>query len=294
MRQRQEALRARSRELQARAHAERSRHASVDASFEMVDRDGEVGGGIIAGALAYRLFIWLLPLALVAVAGLGIAAQASSTSPRAAANSVGLAGIVTNSIAQAAEGTSRWYALIIGLPVLFLATRSVLRVLIGAHRLIWGDVRAEAPKPTPKMTLRFFGLLLCYWALVVLAATIRHHSPGLGLLTLILMAVLYGGLWLVISLQLPHRKTPWVHLVPGALLVGLGVEVMHAVSVYFIAPYAVNKQGTYGALGLAAALLVGLFMLARLIVGAAIVNATLWERHARNEPPPAAPRPGAT
>ena len=39
----------------------------------MVERDSEVGGGIIAGALAYRLFIWLLPLALVAVAGLGFA-----------------------------------------------------------------------------------------------------------------------------------------------------------------------------------------------------------------------------
>ena len=56
----------------------------------MVDRDGEVGGGIIAGALAYRLFIWLLPLTLVAVAGLGIAADASSESPGRAAGSLGL------------------------------------------------------------------------------------------------------------------------------------------------------------------------------------------------------------
>ena len=38
----------------------------------MADRDADVGGGIIAGALAYRLFIWLLPFALVLVAGLGL------------------------------------------------------------------------------------------------------------------------------------------------------------------------------------------------------------------------------
>ena len=60
----------------------------------MVDRDAEVGGGIISAALAYRLFIWLLPLTLVVVAGLGIAADASSGSPEEAARSLGFEGLV--------------------------------------------------------------------------------------------------------------------------------------------------------------------------------------------------------
>ena len=47
---------------------------------------------------------------------------------------------------------------------------------------------------------------------------------------------------------------------------------------YVIAPHASSKQGTYGALGLAAALLFGLFFITRLIVATAVVNATLWER----------------
>jgi len=75
------AAREEGRRLAERAEAERQRHRSVDALYEMVGRDAEVGGGIIAAALAYRLFIWLLPVALVAVAGLGIAADASSGSP---------------------------------------------------------------------------------------------------------------------------------------------------------------------------------------------------------------------
>jgi hypothetical protein len=73
----------------------------------MADRDIEVGGGIIAGALAYRLFIWLLPLALVLVAGLGFAADAASKSPQAAAESLGVAGLVSDSIASAAESPTR-------------------------------------------------------------------------------------------------------------------------------------------------------------------------------------------
>ena len=79
------ALEVRRDHLTKRAEAERRLHPSVDAVYDMVDRDAEVGGGIIACALAYRLFIWLLPVALVVVAGLGLAADASSGSPEEAA-----------------------------------------------------------------------------------------------------------------------------------------------------------------------------------------------------------------
>src|SRR5262245_52264192 len=122
---------ARAQRIADRAQAERGRHGSLDAVFEMVDRDVEVGGGIIAGALAYRLFIWLLPFALVLVAGLGFAADAASKSPQAAAKSLGLAGLVSKSIAGAAGSSTRWYAIVVGVPVLFFATRSGLRLLIG-------------------------------------------------------------------------------------------------------------------------------------------------------------------
>ena len=40
-----------------RAQAEREHHSSLDAVFEIVDADVEVGGGIIAGALSFRLFL---------------------------------------------------------------------------------------------------------------------------------------------------------------------------------------------------------------------------------------------
>jgi hypothetical protein len=53
---------------------------------------------------------------------------------------------------------------------------------------------------------------------------------------------------------------PWAALVPGAVLYAAGTEVVHAVIAYAITSWAVAGQGTYGALGLAAALLVGLFL----------------------------------
>jgi membrane protein len=276
-----EELEERGRLLNERAQAERSRHRSVDAVFEMVDRDFSVGGGLIAGALAYRCFILLLPLALVMVAGLGITADATGETPEEAARSAGLAGLVSNSVAAAASGSARWYALIVGIIGTLWAGRSLFRAVIVSHRLVWIDVRERAPKPKLLASLRFLGLLILFEALFPVASFIRHESPGLGLLAGLVMALPFAGIWLLIAIRLPRRDAPWTALVPGALLMGVGAQLLQAVTSYFIVPLALNKQGTYGALGIAAALLLGLFFFGRLIVDSAVVNATLWERRAR-------------
>jgi uncharacterized BrkB/YihY/UPF0761 family membrane protein len=272
---------ARAERVRVRAQDERQRHGSVDAAFEMVDRDGEVGGGIIAGALAYRLFIWLLPLTLVAVAGLGIAADASSESPGSAARSLGLSGLVSASVADAAEGSGRWYALLIGVPVLVYTTRSVLRALIGAHRLVWTDVRASAPRATLVETLRLLALLLCFPVITTTANAARAWSTAPGVLVSLFAVVPFAGVWLLITMRLPHRGADWKALIPGALFFALGAEVLQAVIAYAIAPYSIAKQGTYGVLGAAAALLFALYLVSRLVVASAVLGATLWERRRR-------------
>jgi uncharacterized BrkB/YihY/UPF0761 family membrane protein len=264
-----------------RAHVERQRHSSVDAIFEMVDHDSEVGGGIMAGALAYRLFIWLLPLALVLVAGLGVAANASSSSPEQMADSMGLAGFVSSSVAGAANSPARWYALLIGIPILVFTTRSVLRTLIVAHRLVWTDLRAAVPKPRLGVTLQLLAALLGLFVVSASATAAKASSVGAGILALLLIPFPYAALWLLISVRLPHRDAPWRALIPGALCFGVGIEVLHAVSTYVIAPQASSKHGTYGALGVAAALLLALYLISRLAVATAVVNATLWRRRSR-------------
>lgn len=264
-----------------RAERERHVHGSLDAVLDMYDRDAEVGGGIMAGALAYRLFIWLLPLALVAVAGLGIAADAAGATPREAADSMGLAGLVSSSVAGAARSSARWYALLVGIPVLLVATRSVLRTLLVSFRLVWTELRSSVPRPTATVTLQLAAVLLGFVACSALAGAARGASGLIGLLAILAIPIPYGLLWLLASARLPHGGVPWQGLVPGAILFGVGVELLHLVTVYGLAPAAQTKQGTYGSLGIAAALLLGLFFLSRLIVATAVVNATLWERRVR-------------
>ena len=111
-------LRARAEKLAERAQAGRENHSSLDAVFEIVDTDVEVGGGIIAGALSFRLFLWLLPLALVFVGGLGVIAGVTSNSPKAAAHAVGMAGLVSSEFRSTAKSSSAWYALLVGVPLI--------------------------------------------------------------------------------------------------------------------------------------------------------------------------------
>jgi uncharacterized BrkB/YihY/UPF0761 family membrane protein len=273
-----QAVQERAAALAERAEVEREQHATVDLGFDVVRHDTQIAGGILAGALAYRLFIWLLPAALVAVAGLGVAAEATDTTAAAAADDAGLAGLVTGSIASAAESPTRWYALLIGIPLLVWATRSLLRALIAAHRLVWVDIAARGQKPKLRPTLERLGLLLGFFLVSGVAAAVRERSFAAGLVATVLALVLYVGLWFVASIHLPHGDADWHELVPGAVVVGIGVEVMHVVVAYFIAAEAVRRQGTYGSLGVAAALLLGLYILGRLLVFAAVLNAQLHER----------------
>jgi uncharacterized BrkB/YihY/UPF0761 family membrane protein len=276
-------MQARAHRIGQRAQAERGRHRSVDAVFEMVDRDSEVGGGIMAGALAYRLFIWILPLALVAVGGLGVVAESAAESPEKAAKSLGLAGLVSSSVAGAANSPAHWYAFVFGLPVLLWATRSLLRALIVVHRLVWTDLRAAAPKPTFGASALFLAVLVGFLAVSKLADSARSWSVSGGTLVTLAVTFAFIGFWLLVAARLPHRDAPWRELLPGAILFAVGIQLLGLLTDYLIAPQASSKQGTYGALGLAAALLLGLFFITRLIVATAVVNATLWER--RRHPP---------
>jgi uncharacterized BrkB/YihY/UPF0761 family membrane protein len=155
------------------------------------------------------------------------------------------------------------------------------RVLIGSHRLVWGDVRDATPKPTLLDTAKLLGIIAAYFVLAGFASWARARSPAWGLVATIVLVVGFSALWLWASNRLPHRDAGWIDLLPGAVAVGVGIGILQVVAAYLLGPYAVEKQGTYGALGISAALLLGLWALGRLLIGGAEINATLWERKSR-------------
>jgi uncharacterized BrkB/YihY/UPF0761 family membrane protein len=252
--------------------------------YDVYERDRDCGGGLLAGALAYRFFIWLLPFVLVLVGGLGVVSAAASEAPGELADQTHLAALVTSSVQSAAKSNARWYALLIGVPVLLYTTRTLLRALMGVNRLVW-TARVRRTKPTPLQTLGFLGIMTAFPVVSGIAAAARASSTALGLTITLGATLLYGALWLVISLWLPHAEAPARALLPGSAVFAAGTLGLHVFWAYIVGPLATSRQDTYGSLGIAAALLLGLYFLGRLLVVSGAVNATLWERNSGDRGP---------
>ena len=65
---------------------------------------------------------------------------------------------------------------------------------------------------------------------------------------------------------------------PGAVLMGVSVWLAHFLSVYYLAHQVDRASELYGSLGVAAALLAWLYVLSRLMVASAMLNASRWEQ----------------
>jgi uncharacterized BrkB/YihY/UPF0761 family membrane protein len=282
------AARERTRAAEAWGEAKRQQSPWAAWLYDVVDRDRDCGGGLLAGALAYRFFIWLLPFVLVLVGGLGVLSAAASETPEELAGEANMSALVTASVQSAANSNARWYALLIGIPILLYTTRTLLRSLMGVNRLIW-TARVRRTKPTVVQTLAFLGIMAAFPLVSGVASAARASSTATGIVVTLGATAVYGALWFLISWWLPHADAPRRALLPGSAVFAVGTLGLHVFWAYFVGPLASSRHDTYGSLGIAAALLLGLYFLGRLLVVSGAVNATLWERrHAGRVEPPAA------
>jgi uncharacterized BrkB/YihY/UPF0761 family membrane protein len=267
----------RARILRTSVESARTDHASVDLGFTLVERDSAIGGGLLAGALAYRLFVLLLPTALLFVSGLGLYADTVDTSPGKVAEQAGLHGLIASEVASTASSNARWIVFILMVPAVLYALAKLYRAIAIVHALVWhGSGRGS--RTTPKgVGILGVALLVDLGAAEVVGWIRRHEQLG-GISALAVYLVVVGGAWLLVSMQLPHRDVRWPALVPGALLVGAGLLFVNVFNVYVTTRLVEDRANTYGALGIAAALLLSLVLVGRVIVVSAELNASLADR----------------
>jgi uncharacterized BrkB/YihY/UPF0761 family membrane protein len=257
-----------------RVEAARPRHATVDFGLTLLERDSSIGGGLLAGALAYRLFILLLPTALLFVSGLGLYAGAADKSTSEAAREAGLHGLIASQVASTSSESSRWLVFLLMVPAVLYGTTTLYRAVAVVHGIVWlGSGRRVRVAPAG------IGLLWLVLVLAIVAAQItgwiRRHDQLGGVAALVVYLALVGGAWLLVSLKLPHGDVRWQALLPGALVVGAGLLFVNVFNLYVTTRLVENRADTYGALGIAAALLLSLVIVGRLIVVSAELNALL-------------------
>jgi uncharacterized BrkB/YihY/UPF0761 family membrane protein len=250
------------------------------------ERDRSLGGGLLAGALAYRLFGVLLPLALLVAVGLGYASTLDRTAPGEAGDAVGIGRAALQSIAESSElsASGRWLLAATGLVALLIASVSAARAIRAVHSLAWTGTAQRVARPlgAAVVLLGALAAVAIVWGLVGKA---RADLGAAGLVFALLAVVPYCAVWLGVSMLLPHGDAPWKALLPGAVLMGVGLQVIHLLTVLFVAGRVQRASETYGSLGVAFTILLWLFLVCRVLVASAMLNATLWHRH-QGEPQP--------
>jgi uncharacterized BrkB/YihY/UPF0761 family membrane protein len=260
------------------------RHVSIAVSLRAVERNQRVAATVLAGGLAYRLFLWLLPFGLIVGGALGLM---NADSTEEAVSNGGLPAAISNAIGDAARSTQSdpWWLLIVGVSVLIWSGYTGAKAVQLVYSLIWNQT---PPKTNPlKGSLAFTGTLCVIWAAIAVTWWVRDETWR-GPLVAGLTVAPFAALWLWVSLRLPHRDAPWQALIPGALLVGIGFPVLHEVIVAFLVPQLQKAQELYGVLGAVTTLIFFAYLIAMLVVLAAVLNSTLYDelRRRRATSPP--------
>lgn len=192
------------RSVRMRVESARSNHSSVDVGFNVVERDATIGGGLLAGALAYRLFVLLLPTVLLLVSGLGLYAGAVDKSTAKVAEQAGLHGLIASEVASTASGRARGAVFLVMIPAVALAALSLYGATARVHGIVWQG-SARGVRVSGRGVAVFAGALVLQIVAVAAVGWIRRGDQFGGVAALLVYLVLVGGTWLMVSLQLPAR-----------------------------------------------------------------------------------------
>jgi uncharacterized BrkB/YihY/UPF0761 family membrane protein len=276
-------LRERAERTRAGIEARRANSASIDTALDAVERDAQSGGGVLAAAVAFRLFMFLVPYAFVMCTGFGLASTAAGQDPGDAARSAGISGLLASAVTSTSTLSlaNRLVALVLGGFALVLTARSLISVLWIVHRLIWRVQPSRKPSPWGPLVL--FGLVTVLFGLGDLAAWIGSHSLLLRVVAFFFTICVSGAAWFLVSWLLPRDQCALWALLPGALIVGLGVGVLQILTITYVVHVVTRKSALYGAIGIALALLLWTYFAGRLLTAAIAANATLWKHRTGQE-----------
>jgi uncharacterized BrkB/YihY/UPF0761 family membrane protein len=256
----------------------RSTLPPVDMGFSAVERDNHIGGFLLAGAIAFRLFVFVLPMYLLALVIAGAIFAFNPDQAEETASSAGMSKYLAGSIGDAAQTShkSLWLLIPVTLYALVSAGRSVEKAIAAAHARAW-DIPLPKRKPH-YVVLGVLGFALSIALAMRMISIIRHGA--LVPVAMVLGALIYFGLWMLASLALPRRDgVGWPSLLPGAVLMGVGTQGLYLFNVLYLNHKIQSASAAYGALGVAASALLWLYLLGRLMVASPVLNATIWQRH---------------
>jgi membrane protein len=253
----------------------------VYTAVRVQQRVGDQHGNFLAGAISLAAFLALFPLLLVALSVAGFISHGHGDVTGSVIEHLGLSGAAASEITNALRTaqTSATATGLIGLLGLFWTGLGVIGAMQYAYNQIW-QVKARGLKD------RLVGVEWLAGAVVLFAASafvtaLLAVLPGILSPVALLLALLTDvALFWWTAKVLPNRDVGWRPLLPGAILGGVGLEVLKFVGGFYVPNLVKHSSELYGSIGVVFALLAWLLLFGKLIVYAATLDVILWERRA--------------
>jgi len=248
----------------------------VDVVMRVYHRDRDSAGTLVGSAIAFRLFLFFVPMLLFVTGILGFLAEAIDHEDLDNAGITGgLAGQIENALAQ--PDSTRWVATLLGLTGMAWAGRSLTKALVAASCLAWQlPVRAKAP---PKVMGAIAGLIAGIALVAAAVNRLRDNGIAVAGVTFVAASGLYAVGWLIVSMLLPRREnTDPSALLPGAVIVAAVLTGMQAVSQIYLPGKFSHASELYGAIGITIVTLGWFFILGRVMMFSLSVDAVIYER----------------
>jgi uncharacterized BrkB/YihY/UPF0761 family membrane protein len=249
----------------------------VDVILGTFRRDRRAAGSVMSSALAFRLFLFFLPLLLLTIGAAGFASEVVEA--RSANHAAGISGGLAKQVSTAfhQSGLTRWVAVLLGLWGVLVAGRSLSRVLYAASAAAWG---LPVGNPARFRAVGAVAGLVGTMGLIAILIDRIKESLGLGLasVSFVPALVIYAIAWLGVSIFLPRATEDPGALLPGCVLVGLTLTVMHAVSELYLPDHIDRASQLYGAFGTTVVTLGWFFILGRAIIISLELNAAVYDR----------------
>ena len=248
----------------------------VDVAVRIYHRDRDSAGTLVGSAVAFRLFLFFVPMLLFFTGLLGFVAEHIDRGDLANA---GISGGLASQIEAALEqpSSTRWVATLLGLFGMAWAGRSLTKALVAASCLAWQlPVRTKA---SPKVMGAIAGLVAGIALVASLVGRLRDNGIAVAGMSFLVGFGFYVVAWFILSMLLPRREnTDPTALIPGAVIVAGVLTGMQAVSQLYLPGKFSHASELYGAIGVTIVTLGWFFILGRVMMFSLSVDAVIYER----------------
>jgi uncharacterized BrkB/YihY/UPF0761 family membrane protein len=250
----------------------------VDVVLATFRKDRRAAGSVMSSALAFRIFLFFLPLLLLTIGVAGFASDVvdARSVDRAAGIHGGVAKQVTTAFHE--SGLTRWVAVLLGLWGVLIAGRALSRVLYAASAAAWELPAANHARLRAVGAVA--GIVGTIGVIAIIIGRIRE-SFGIGPASASFLPALliYAIAWLGILMFLPRATEDPGALLPGCLLIALTLTVMQAVSELYLPDRIDHASQLYGTFSTTVVTLGWFFILGRAIIIAMELNAAIYDRY---------------